>query len=471
MNTFLKIFIILNTILVIFMAFYEIKNFKRFIFWFFIIYIFSIFGFLTYIVFGNALKFKAKQKLIIKQLKTKNYLKKIDYLKNNDTNLTNSIYKFTNKNFGSKAYTNNYIKTFLNGQDFLLDLIKEIKKAKYFINMEFYIFSDDETGKIIANELIIKSKQGVVVNIVYDAFGSKKTSNKFWEKLKDANINVYPFFPSPIKREFFNFKVNYRNHRKIVIIDGQLAYTGGINLRNDHMGKSKHLKPWRDTQIKIIGSAIYPIENIFINDYLISSKQDFNEEQISFYFPKISNKNNITLQVLNSGPEKEKPAIYETYLNIINSCKKYLIIETPYFIVKSEMINAIKNAMLKGVNVKIIIPKKGDKKMVYGATLYHLKQLLNAGAKIYLYPNFIHSKVLITENVASIGTCNFDNRSFFLNFENTCLCYDKKFIFKQLSFIKNDIKNSVTLTSNKYKRLKAKNIFVILFYKIISKLL
>ena len=230
------------------------------------------------------------------------------------------------------------------------------------------------------------------------------------------------------------------------------------------------LAPWRDTQIKISGPATYALQDIFFNDFLFASEQELSTNQIQSYFPKLSPIGTENLQILQSGPNLDTNNIYQVYTKAISESKKYVLIQTPYFVIDKAMQNALLNALKKGVKIVIIIPKTPDKKLVYGATLLALGKLIKSGAKVYLFNGFIHSKMFVTESMASVGTCNFDNRSFFYNFENTCLCYSSKTIFKCVSIFKDDLNNSTPLLPAHYKKLKGRNVFKLLTCKIISKL-
>lgn len=473
MSNFFKYLAFLNVFLIIFIIIYEHNDLKKILLWGILVGIFSLFGFISYIIFGNGLKFNAKQKVMIKQKTAKSYISRTNWYKNyvqENSKICPLAKKFKSQyNFG--IWHNNDIKIFLNGKDFVDDLISAIKLAKTSINLEFYIFSDDETGKLIFGELIKKAKQGIKINIIYDALGSKKTSKRFWQKLKNDGINVCSFFPNALNIPYVNFKINHRNHRKIAIIDGKIAYTGGINLRNDHLGIKTHLKPWRDTQVKIVGNAVYALQEIFLNDFAFANNCEYTDEDINLYFPIISAQGRLQCQIIESGPEKDVPYIYSIYSTIISSCKKFLYIQTPYFIINKDMVKLLLDAKKRNIDIKIMIPNIPDKKIVYGASLISLKKLINANISIYLYNGFIHSKTLCTESVVSIGTCNFDNRSFFLNFEDTCLFYNKPLIGKNKGIFENDIKDSLILTKKKYNKLKIRNLFLIFIYKIISQLL
>lgn len=473
MNIFLIILFVFLIFSIIIIAIFEHSNVKKFFYWTTICVIFPVLGFIVYVIFGNNLKFQAKQKLMLMHKSTKNYISKTDWYNSyvSQNNYINQTARTIKNKYKIDIWHNNSIKLFLNGKDFVDDLILEIRNAKNTINLEFYIFSNDSTGNIVANELIAKAKQGVVVNIVYDAVGCKKTQKKFWDRLLKNNINVYPFFPNIINKPIINFKINHRNHRKIVVIDGKIGYTGGINIRNDHLGIKTKLKPWRDTQIKIKGSGCYSLQEIFLNDLSFACDKDYTKSEIKIYFPPIKNYGKHSCIIAESGPEKDIPYIYEIYSYIINSCKEFLYIQSPYFIIDNNLTNDIINAKNRGVKVKIIIPKKPDKKLVYGASLLCIKKLLFNDIDIYLYEGFIHAKTICTELVASIGSCNFDYRSFYLNFENACLLFDKKDININKLIFENDINNSIYLTKKKFNNIKIKNFLYIFIIKIISKLL
>lgn len=468
---FYRYLLIFNLILIIIMSIFEIKRFKKLIFWALIIFIFSIFGYITYLIFGNALKFSAKKQLNNKHKSTKNYLKQAKIELNIEKPIKNKIAKYIYKSTECIYWPNNSINVYTHGQVFLENLLQNIKHAKNHIHLEFYIFSDDETGRTLASALIEKAKQGIDIKIIYDAFGSRKTKKNFWQKLRDNNIQVESFFPPFFKLDFLNFKINYRNHRKIVVIDGKIGYMGGINIRNDHMNKHKKLSPWRDTQIKIIGTSVYTLQDIFLNDWYFCHKSTPNTTELKNYFPKIQNIGDYSLQIVDDGPDFEQQRILDIYIKLICNAKKYIYIQTPYFIINNQLLNSLIDAFNRGVEIKIFIPQKPDKNIVYTASLININKLFNLGIQIYLYKGFIHSKVFITENIVSIGSCNFDYRSFFLNFETTCFCYNKDFIQKNVEIIKNDIKNSVILTKKQYKKLKHKNLLSELFYKIISNFL
>ena len=452
----------------------ERNNIRLLIFWLIITLFIPYLGFIIYMLFGNELKIRERKIIKNRCVKTKSYLKMTswygNYKKKNIIQLSKFQKKIYNKiaQNGFNEWRLSSLRIYTSGHEFVTDLKNDLCNAKSTINLQFYIFANDNVGKEISSILIRKAKEGVIVNLLYDSFGSQKTPDDFWSNLKDNGVNVTSFFPPLLK--CLNTKINYRNHRKIVIIDGNVAYTGGINIRDDHMGDDKKTSPWRDTQVRITGGAVYALQDIFLNDFLIASKTEPNKTMVNKYFPKQRAIGNNIVQVVSSGPENDKKYIMDAYLQMIKNCKEKICIETPYFIVDKIIIKELISAKNRGVNIQIIIPGKPDKKLVYGMTLHALKELVYEGIDIYLYNGFIHSKMLIVDDVCSVGTCNFDNRSFNLNFEDTVFFYDNT-INKLTKIFEQDINNSNVLSMKKYKKLTKKYKIYGLFYTFLSKLL
>ena len=262
-------------------------------------------------------------------------------------------------------------------------------------------------------DLCKKAKEGVDVKLIYDSIGSRKAPRRFFRKLEQAGGEVGEFFPPFMHIRLINLKLNYRNHRKVVIIDGRVGYTGGMNIRDDHMGRDKKLRPWRDTHIRIEGSGVYGLQNIFLDDWRYC-KNDSTPPRLYLengYFPSPRICGDATVQVLTSGPDSQVQRIKETFVKMITNARDRVYIQTPYFIPDDVFFAALRIAVKSGVDVRIMVPRKPDKKNVYLATLSYLKEMAEMGVKVYLYSGFLHSKVLIVDdNLLSIGTCNMDNR-------------------------------------------------------------
>ena len=269
--------------------------------------------------------------------------------------------------------------------------------------------------------------------------------------------------------------MNYRNHRKIVVIDGKIGYTGGMNIRNDHIyGTAKKTSPWRDTHLRIEGSGVYLLQNIFLNDWRYTQKENSAPDEYvkQGYFPKVKKKGDISLQVVESGPDLPIQKIKETYIKMITNAKKYVMIESPYFVPDDSFLSALKIALASGVKVGIIIPIKPDHKSIFHVSISYLKELLDLGADVYLYKGFLHSKALVVDdNKVSIGTCNTDNRSFALNFEDTVIIYSKEFTASYWQSVMEDIRASVKIDQQYYKERRWYTKFLQAIYRLGSPIL
>lgn len=316
----------------------------------------------------------------------------------------------------------NQIKIFIDGKEKFKELLSDIQKAEYSIHMMYFIFQNDTLGKCIIKALTEKAREGVEVRLLLDAMGSKKITHNVLREFHQAGGKVAYFFPSKIK--IFNLKLNYRNHRKLVIIDGKTGYIGGFNVGNEYLGEKKKIGYWRDTHIKVSGSAVYDMQIRFILDWRSASTEDLDISLGYYNEPQLSGHSG--MQIVSSGPDSTHQQIKLGYLKLISSAKKNVYIQTPYFVPDDSILEALKVACLSGLDVKIMIPCRPDHAFVYWATYSYIGELLGAGAKVYIYENgFLHSKMIcIDGKVSSIGTANFDIRSFSLNFEVNAFIYD-----------------------------------------------
>lgn len=476
---------ILCTIAVIDMIFVTQKKPERIIAWIILLSV-PFVGLFVYLIVGAGLSLFVRRMIKKFKFSTKEYR---DYLENQIKILENSgehksyPEKYTdlillNLNTCGGIYSaNNDMEYFVDGESAVQSLIKDIKAAKSSIHLEFYIFAYDKIGKEIVKLLTEKAKQGVEVRLLYDAIGSLSNSKINFRKLIKAGGKVSQFFPPFLNIKLLNFKANYRNHRKICVIDGKIAYTGGFNIRDDHLGRVKHLSPWRDTTARFVGGVVHSFQNIFLSDWRFSSKdsngiRDYQNEK---YFPKIrleDKKSKIPMQVLTSGPDNEGEAIKECIIKMMLMAKKSIKIQTPYFIPDDSFMNAIKLALLSGIEVSIMIPKKIDHWHVHFGNFSYINDLLKFGLKVYVYDGFIHSKVvMVDDEFLTLGSCNIDIRSFKLNFECNVIVYDKTMAIEYASFFDNDIKNSHVYDDDARKK---RNVFAKLltsFCRLFSSLL
>ncbi|MFP7471618.1 cardiolipin synthase [Niallia taxi] len=346
--------------------------------------------------------------------------------------------------------TDNEINIFTTGQEKFASLFEDIKKAKEEVNIQYYIIQPDNLGKQLRDLLVQKAKEGVKVRLLFDAIGSKKISPSFYQEIIKNGGEVEVFFPSFLR--LINFRINNRNHRKLCIIDGNIAYIGGFNVGDEYMGMKKKFGYWRDTHLKITGNAVNHVQARFILDWVYSSKA----EQVAgedFSFTKGEHNGNSPVQIVSSGPNSKTEHLKNMYVRLIMSAKKSIYIQTPYFIPDASFMDACKMALLSGVDLRIMIPNKPDHPFVYWATWAFAGELLSYGAKIYLYEKgFLHAKtIVVDQKTSSVGTTNIDNRSFKLNFEVNATVYDKA-IADELAYIfHEDIKNCSHLTIERYE--------------------
>lgn len=346
--------------------------------------------------------------------------------------------------------TNNKVDVFENGNEKFKRLIEDIKVAKDHIHLEYFIIKDSEIGRKIKKLLIEKSKEGVNVRILYDDVGCWRFwfHRSFFKEMKSYGIEIVPFLPA--KFPIIGGKLNYRNHRKIVVIDGEIGYTGGINIGDEYLGKNKKFGYWRDTHIRIEGSSVYMLQMIFLIDWYYTTKEVIIKKK---YFPKMDFKGNCMIQVVASGPDSDWESIHYAYFSAICQAKKRIYIETPYFIPDESILRALKSAALSGVDVRIIFPKIADHKIVNSASYSYFGDILKSGGKVYLYnKGFIHSKVIIIDDkISSTGSANMDLRSFMLNFEINAFIYDKNVIQTMTEDFFEDIKNSEQINIDEFE--------------------
>ena len=346
---------------------------------------------------------------------------------------------------GSSPLTaNNEVKLLINGEEKFPELLKALENAKSHIHIEYYIYENDITGNSVADILIKKAQEGVEVRFMYDDFGSR-LGKAFLKRLNDGGVQTIPFY-TIIWYALAN-RLNYRNHRKIIIIDGTIGFVGGINMsdkyRND-LQKENHLF-WRDTHLMITGSATSYLQYLFLCDWNFCSPTRLDYDKT--YFPDQTQHESIendVVQIAASGPDSKQPVIFYSLLEAIGSAKKSIYITSPYFIPGESLMDALIIAIQSGLDVKILIPGISDSKMVNAAASAYYTELLQYGAKIYEYnKGFVHAKTMvIDDNLAIVGSANMDYRSFDLNFEVNAMVYSKS-IAKQLTdTFHNDLEES-----------------------------
>ena len=397
----------------------ENKNPVKTVSWVLVIVFLPVIGLIWYIVFGQditkkyALSRRFYSKLKQRPLDEIDIPEEFAYPKQHA-----SLIRLL-KNIGhTPLLGGNAMKIFTHASEKFDYLLADIERAEHHIHLDYYIISDDNIGNTLKNALIRKSLQGVEVRVIYDSFGSRTTKKAFFEEMRKAGIEVEPFlkFKLPISS-----RVNYRNHRKIIVIDGKIGYVGGMNIADRYIdGVSWGI--WRDTHARIEGKAVQGLQSIFFIDWnfvtqtLITSRR---------YFPVLPKCGDITIQVVNSGPLREEREIATGILQAIYDARKSIFIQTPYFLPPENMLDALQTAAARGVDVRIMTSKYSDMSFVHASARSYVKEMLTWGVKVYFYrKGFLHSKMMVfDDSLTLMGSVNFDARSFEHNFEVEAFVY------------------------------------------------
>ncbi|WLR44314.1 cardiolipin synthase [Bacillus carboniphilus] len=474
-NGFFTFIFILNILLSLFVVFLERKSVTATWAWVLILNFIPLLGFILYLIFGQNLSrrkiFKWDQE-VFPAIKEK-LANQMAHLSENPSSYyyeeiiesKEIIYMHMN-NSDAPLTLQNDVRIFTDGQEKFDQLFKDIEQAKDHIHLIYYIFRSDDLGTKLGDLLIKKAKQGVKVRLLYDASGSRAIGKKFLKRLNEAGILTEPFFPSKIP--FFNYRINYRNHRKLVIIDGNIGYIGGFNVGDEYLGKDQHFGYWRDTHLRIVGGAVNDLQARYMLDWNQASKEQMVYKEY-YHFNEEETKEGLGIQVVSSGPDSKWEQIKNGYIKMILTAKEYIYLQTPYFIPDESLLDALTIASLSGIDVRVMIPNKPDHPFVYWATYSHVGQLLKAGAKVYTYEKgFLHSKCIVVDGkVSSVGTANIDVRSFRLNFEVNAFIYDDEIAHNLTSIFHEDCLNSSILTYHQYQSRSLK----IRFKESISRLL
>ncbi|CAM4350823.1 cardiolipin synthetase [Bacillus manliponensis] len=432
--TFLGIVWSISILGISFIIFIENRSPQSTLAWLLILALFPVIGVFLYALFGRS-RWRRKKHLHRAEEQRRLFR---EILANNSINpelptsfqtrsldLTQAVQKF-----GGGPVANETKATLLtNGDQTFSEILKAIEQAKHHIHIQYYIYRSDEVGTQIRDALIKKAKEGVIVRFLYDDLGSYTLKSPFLKPMKDVGIEIIEF--DSILSPWLLETVNYRNHRKIIIVDGVIGFTGGLNVGDEYLGRSKEFPIWRDSHLKIEGKALYKLQAVFLEDWLYATsgldryswKPFINKE----YFPSQGLQNaEGAVQIVASGPSSDDTSIRNTLLAAMGSAKKSIWIATPYFIPDQETLTLLRLSAIAGIDVRILYPGKSDSIISDQASQSYFTPLLKAGASIYRYKDgFMHAKiVLIDDEIASIGTANMDIRSFELNYEITAMLYE-----------------------------------------------
>ena len=448
---------IINILTIIYMIFKEKRSANSIIAWTLILYITLIVGFILFLILGRRIN-KANM-FGIKNVEMKIFENYLNQVKDRgQLQEEKSIFKNLDMIMAIEAMDyspyrdDNEVVIYSDGKELFDELLECLNKAKKSINIQFYIFKNDIIGTKILDILEEKAKSGVEVRLLYDSVGSRSLNRNILKKLIDVGGKTGEFFPSWLK--LINPNMNFRNHRKIVVIDNKIGFVGGFNVGDEYLGNDKKFGYWRDTHIKFKGSAVKDLNLRFLSDWRYATKEDLDLSYVLESDNEKLTKANIGIQIVSSGPNlSDRYEIKLGYLKMIQKAKKYLYIQSPYLIIDKSIADSLKLASVSGVDVRIMIPGKGDHPFVYWANLFYAGDLLESGIKIYHYDKeaFLHAKtVVIDDEICSIGTANMDTRSFELNFEVNAFIYSSEIAKEQKNEFEKDILKCEKLTLEKY---------------------
>ena len=416
--------------------------------WILVLILIPLIGLVFYLFFGQEYR---KQKLYsrrgIKSLSKirKLSIKQLREIEHTDLQLTADVLEKKNiirlllNNSDSLLTTGNQCKILNNGTETFREIFAAIKSARHHIHLEYYIIDDDKIGNQLKDLLIKKSKEGVEIRMIIDDVGCWDLKEKFLDELRESGIEIYPFMEVRFPR--LTSRVNFRNHRKILIVDGTIGFTGGINVADRYIHGKPKIGPWRDTHLQITGDAVATMQVIFAADWYFVINENLAGEE---YFPPLTEEIGTPVQISASGPDSDWENIEQAYFSAILNARKYVYITSPYLMPPLTIVSALKTAALSGVDVRIIIPEKSDAITPKWCSFSYVEQFLEAGIKIYFYQTgFIHSKTLMIDDVFStIGTTNLDFRSLQTNFEINAFIYERKFSRLLVKYFINDLRNS-----------------------------
>ena len=451
-----SILMTMSVIFIGFVIFLENRHPSQTLTWLVVLGSFPLVGFVFYILFGRNYR---KEKMFREKyfLDKKAFIKiegeidpsnveKMEQMGDHQRKLFYLAQKLGNSPISFATQT----KVLTDGDETFEAILEALKEATHHIHLEYYIVRHDKIGQEIKDILIQKAKEGVKVRFLYDAVGSFQLSKKYILDLREAGVEMIPF--GPVKLPFLSSKDNFRNHRKIIVIDGSIGFVGGLNIGDEYLGRDESFGYWRDTHMQLKGEAVRSLQLIFLQDwYYMTNKNILTAEYLS---PDLEENIHGGVQIMAGGPDTEWSVIKNIFFSMITSAEKSVWIASPYFIPDEDIFSALKIAALSGIDVRLLVPQRPDKKIVFHASRSYFPELLEAGVRIFEYEKgFMHSKiVIIDDELASIGTANMDMRSFHLNFEVNAFLYRTRSTDKLVKEYINDLNHSKEIENGKFKK-------------------
>ena len=432
MPSLVTILYFLTVVFIAILIILENRNPVKTISWILVLVLLPFLGIVIYLFFGQEYrKTKMYSRKGLKNLeKLRNLtLEQLDNLPENHLQISERLYskkRLMNlllSNSNAILTSNNEVQVLRNGEETFPEIFRAIEQARHHVHLEYYIVEDDHIGNYLRELLIQKAREGVEVRFIYDDVGSWELKRKWLRTMSDAGVRVDCFMR--VRYPMLTSKVNYRNHRKILVVDGDTAFVGGLNFADRYQDGVRGIGPWRDTHLKITGGGATALQIIFMADWYFVSKEILKGEN---YFRPFESGDGKLVQISSSGPDSDWESIGQAYFYAIASAIEYVYISSPYLMPPADIVTALKTSALGGVDVRIIVPGKSDAITPKWGTNSYIEELLEAGVKIYFYKaGFIHSKVIVVDGTfSSVGTANLDFRSLETNFEVNAMIYDEE---------------------------------------------
>ena len=442
---------LLNFVIIITIVCFQKRNPIASMAWIMCLILLPAVGGIIFLIFGVGIRSYTRRRYMLKLEMNEKYLLERQKQLIKSPGIANRPYSelvnyFLNNSFVYTEYNN--VDIFTNAADKYKRLFEDIRGAKESINLLYFIIRNDKIGNELIDLLCEKARQGVKVRLMYDGFGSILTPRRLFNRLREVEgSEVAEFFPVQI---FSLSKINHRNHRKIAVIDDKAAYLGGMNIGDEYMNRAPRRKlNWRDTHIRIEGEAVEYVQRCFAMDWEFSTGKELPVKRSEVPMQCAET----PMQIVASGPDSKDEEIKCGMIKMIYAAKKYIYIQTPYFVPDQAFLTAIQTAAQSDVDVRVMIPGIPDKKYVYHTTMSYAGELLDAGVKVYLYPGFIHSKTItVDDKIMTVGSANIDIRSFQLLFEVNAFIYSVEKASESCRIFKNDMMACRELTMEEYKK-------------------
>ena len=375
-----------------------------------------------------------------------------------------SLFRHTNR---SLPFAGNFTEIYTTGADWIAALVRELQLAQNYIHLESYIFADDAIGRQVRDVLMEKARQGVAVRVIYDDVGSWQTPNAFFNEMMEAGIEVRSFLK--VRFPLFTYKVNYRNHRKLVVIDGDTGFIGGMNLAERYVN-GVPWGIWRDTHMLIKGRAVHGLQTPFLLDWYFTDRTLLTS---AHYFPMVENKGSAMIQIVTSSPEQPGQEIVRGLIKAISNAKRYFYVQTPYFLPTEAMINTMQTAAMAGVDIRLMLPEQADTKLVQWGSWSYVTDVLQAGVKVFFYQKgFLHSKLMVSDDMlTTIGSTNMDFRSFEHNFEANAFIYDEQVAVEAREIFLADQRDCRQIILKQWQKRPRRNKIIESFIRLMSPLL